>query len=554
MQKLRSFLRSCFAYLASIYLFASFGAIPALIRIHNDSDSPARKAAAFRGANFFLMGLSYFIFLIPPILTGVFGAAWWTLKRGTRSARRWALAASAVMFLSALPLLPASYSIWKWENGKFGGMAALLFLLIAASLGGGIAGLYAFSRNDNLTAESSPRPPRVAGDGTHWFLDAVVWIVQVIGVWWMVRVYERWGHENGLHVAHGLEVLFRLAVVLLAVTFIHESAHAVVGIAAGMKLRSFLVGPFELRREDGAWQFHFCPSRMLSFSGATGIVSPDPGKHPWNEVAAIAAGPFANLLTGAVAAALVVAAPDSSWETWWECLALFAALSAAVCVSNLIPFQTTSFYSDGAHIYQLLFSRGPAADFARANRSVLATLVSPRRPRHYDIAAINRAAPHFTSGLQAMLLHLWAKSYFVDIDDRRQAAIELAAAENSYDESAGQMPRELLYPIVIYEALLNRNAEAVRKYWAPISGEETRRSSFYWLARCAFYWAENNHPLAQDALKQGMDHLRSLPDIGDNRFDLDQFRLMEGLLARSPDRSSEPNLTLDQVESVWIGA
>jgi hypothetical protein len=554
MQKLRSFIRSCFAYLAAIYLFASFGTIPAMIRTHRDAAQYRQQGVSLSGVNLFLIGLSYFIFLIPPLLAAIFGAAWWTLKRGMPSARRWALAASITMILSSLPMLPGAYSIWKWENGRFGNVAFILFVLIAASLFGGVAGLYAFWREQDLAAED---PPRVAGDGTHWLLDVLFWAIQVIGLWWIIGRYTRWAHEQHLPRAAGGGSYLDWILVILAVVLIHESAHAIVGVAVGMKLRSFTVGPFEFKEEKGHWRFHFRLNQILSFSGATGIVSPEPDQGLWNEVAAIAAAPFANLLTGAVAAAFAYAAPGSSWESWWHYLALFAAFSTVMCVGNLIPLQAASHYSDGAHIYQLIFSRGPAADFARANRSVVATLVSPRRPGDYDIEAIRRAMQHFTSGPRALFLHLWARDWCIDTGHLQEAQLELAGGEAIYDQTPAGIPLECLYGVVIHEALLNRNAAAVRKYWAVIAPADTKQSTFYWLAKCACHWAENDNPAAQEAFKRGLDHLNSLPDVGDNRFDLDQFRAMELLLAvNHPSAASENRAepVANQMQNQWLPA
>jgi hypothetical protein len=552
MQKLRSFVRSCFAYLAAIYLFASFGTIPTMISVHSDAAQYGRQDVALSGVNLFLMGLSYLIFLIPIPLTAIFGAAWWTLKRGMPSARRWALAASFTMILSALPLLPVCYSMWKWEKGGIGGMGVIAFGLMAASLGCGVAGLCAYWRKQDLAADA---PVKVAGDGTHWVLDVLFWGIQVVGLWWIIGRYSHWAREQHLPRAAGGGSYLDWILILLCVTLIHESAHAIVGVAVGMKLRSFTVGPFEFKEEKGHWRFHFRLTRILCFSGATGIISPEPDTGRWNEVAAIAAAPFANFLTGAVAAALVYAAPGSSWQSWWHYLALFASFSAVVFVSNLIPIQTGTSYSDGAHIYQL-FGRGPASHFARAHRSVVATLVSPRRPADYDIAAIRSAMPHFTSGPRAMILHLWARDWCVDHGHREDAQREIAASEAIYDQAPAGIPCEYLYGIVIYEALLNRNAAGVRKYWAPIASGQTKESSFYWLAKCAVHWAENDGSAAQEALKRGLAHLNTRPDVGDNRFDRDQFRAMELLLEVAPSDASgyRAEFAADETQGQWLPA
>src|SRR5579864_3225408 len=62
-------------------------------------------------------------------------------------------------------------------------------------------------------------------------------------------------------------------------------------------------------------------------------------------------------------------------------------------------------YSDGASIYQLL-SRGPWGDFQRVVAVIGSSLVTPLRPRDYDIEAIQQVAQAITEGKQGLLLPL----------------------------------------------------------------------------------------------------------------------------------------------------
>lgn len=94
-------------------------------------------------------------------------------------------------------------------------------------------------------------------------------------------------------------------------------------------------------------------------------------------------------------------------------VALFAVWSLGVCVFNLLPFKTRDTYSDGANIYQLL-SQGPGGDYHRVAAVVGATLVTPLRPRDFDIAMIQRAAQGIRDGRQALLLRLYAYLSFLD--------------------------------------------------------------------------------------------------------------------------------------------
>ena len=93
-------------------------------------------------------------------------------------------------------------------------------------------------------------------------------------------------------------------------TFVHELGHSAVGLALGMKLRAFVVGPFQWRIESGKWSFQFRPIAILQGGGgATGIVAPVADFPRERFVWMIAAGPLANLVTGVLALWLAFTAP-----------------------------------------------------------------------------------------------------------------------------------------------------------------------------------------------------------------------------------------------------
>jgi len=534
MDSLRKFLRGCFANAAALYAVVSLSTVPTLFRA-----SHPRAMAQFWHQNLglrilavLLLGLSDLIYLFPPILAVIFGFAWWTLKTGKPSARRWAIAGSIAMLISCAPLIPACYSMWSYRGYR--SMAATVLIVALGCFAAGICGLIAFrKRNFQRSSAADSRPPRVGGDGTHKILDVLVLILQVGGVYALCELYMRWGHENGLSVSTGLESLFQFAVVIVAIIVIHEAAHAVVGWALGMKLGAFVVGPFHWRLLDGRWSFQFRPDQFLAFSGAAGLIPTNPDESRWNEVSMIAAGPLSNLLTGIVAAAFAYSAIDKPWQPFWEYFALFAAISVVTSIVNLIPFRPDSLYSDGARIYQL-FRGGPVADYQRAVKTVLSTVVSPRRPKDYDIGAIQRASAHFTSGQTALLLRLWAKTYYVDTGDLRGASSELAEAERIYHESASDIPAELLSIFVINSVVLRHDAAAAHEWWERLEAKKPRRfNADYWLATCAHCWANNDSSGAREAWATGSDYLNNLPLTGTYNFDRSLYGRMKELLDES---------------------
>jgi hypothetical protein len=522
MVKLRKFLRGCFANVALISLMVTATTVPALF-------SPRLLQAA----GHIETGLLLF-FLMPPVVAFVNGMAWWALRNGKPSGRWWAIVASISLLALGVLFLLADFAALR--HAELGDLAWLLivggFLLYL-----GIAGIVAFSKRDShMTA--SPQKSRIPGDGTHRSLDWLVLILQLGGMVAGMNLYMRWGFKRHLPVAHGLESWTQIILVILAVALIHESAHAMVGIALGMKLRAFIVGPFQWQMREGRWTFKFRLAELFSLSGATGLVPTDPNQSRWEEVVMIAAGPVSNLLTGAVAAALAFSAEDYPWWSFWEYFALFATVSLVGFLVNLIPFSPESNYSDGAQIYQILRG-GPMADYHRVVRDVSSTIVTARRPADYDISTIQRASAAITAGHRGLMLRLFAASCYFDRGLYAESSSALAEAERTYHESAFDISAELHTSFVIKVVLLRHDAVSARQWWDRM--EAKKPESFnqdYWLAKSALCWAENQGQIAREAWAIGSAYLEKLPNVGTYNYDRDCYIRMKKLLDGSPDAHS----------------
>ena len=191
-----------------------------------------------------------------------------------------------------------------------------------------------------------------------------------------------------------------------------------------MRLRAFLVGPFQWRIRDGKWELHFEPRQILVTSGATGVVPGARDFPRWRQLCMLVAGVTVNALTGCIALrfAYLEAARGAG-----DVLALFGAFSLVAAGMNLLPFRIPGTYSDGAQIYQIL-SRGAWADFHAVVALAGASLVTSVRPRDCDIDAIHSAAAAISQGTQGLLLQLLAHSYFLDRGELEKAGEELARA------------------------------------------------------------------------------------------------------------------------------
>jgi hypothetical protein len=311
-----------------------------------------------------------------------------------------------------------------------------------------------------------------------------------------------------------------------------------------MKLRAFLVGPFQWRIRDGKWEFRFNLMGILSAEGATGVVPARADFPRRNFLCMVAAGPLANFLTGAVALWIACTAASDSRPQIQGLFALFGALSLVLGAITLIPIRTRNNYSDGATMYQFL-SNGPWRDFRRAVAVVGASLVTPLRPRDYDMQSILRAARDITRGEQALLLRLFAHSYYLDEGKTLDAGEALREAELIYQQSASNIPAEL-YPVFVFgNAYVRRDAAAARHWWGRMEAmKPTRFNADYWRAHSALHWIEDNQQVANASWEKSNTMVQHLPKAGAYEFD----RYCSSLLRKALDESSTA-----KAPPVWAG-
>jgi hypothetical protein len=530
MLKLRKVLCTCFAQVALLFLLVSVTATPRILTLgdgHESGPFQANPSAGFllQIAAIFLRLLAHFIFALPLLLTTLYGMAWWTVKTGKTSGRRWAVAASIAMILQGVPQLALTLYFWNETSGL-----ALegLIVLDVITLGIGIPGLLAFWPRDSVAPAAGI--PRVAGDGTSRVLDSVAWLAQVAGYLYGMHLWERWAQKQQLSTLHGLSFWLLFAAVILLTIVVHELGHALVGRALGMRLYSFLVGPFGWRVVSGRWKFQFVPSRILSSQGAAGVVPSSPSQNRWEEICMIAAGPAVNLFTGALALCAALAAPGKPWEPYWYTLAIFATLSFVSFAGNLIPFRPEASYSDGARIYQLLRG-GPLVDLHRALNLASATRVTPIRPKDYDIGAIQRAAEAFTQGRQAFLLRTIAAEHFLDSGAIPQFFEALTAAESVYPISPSGTPASWLTVFVLGNALLRSDATSARLWWDRMEAAKPDEAAVdYWLARSALSCVEGRSQEAQEAWSIGDSLARKPAACGSEEYDIHLLALLRRTL------------------------
>lgn len=478
---------------------------------------------------------------VGSLLGLVFLAAWWGVKRSTRYARVMGIVASSINLLLSLPLV---YSVPLRFLG-------LLWCLPIA----GIAGLYLFVRTPAATAARA-RPVKVRpipGDGTHVLLNPVPWIIGTVGgisgyIW-----CARWCHDNGVAQSYGLARYAQVFIALLLVTLIHEAGHAFAAWSVQMKIRAFVVGPFQLRKNEGKWTFLFNLAETFSAGGATGAVHTNPHQPVWCDLFMIVAGPLINLATGTIALCAVFLLEPSSSLQANGMLFLFAIYSFLACATNLIPFRTGNQYSDGAKIYQIL-SGGPFADLHGAFSLVTSGLESPVRPRDYDVELFDRVSNGAARGIQIVLLRLFRYAHFLDCGQLCEAALAINEAEVVYHQFASEVNAELHTEFIFGNAYVKRDAISARQWWKRMEDKKpTKLNADYWLAHSAVHWIEGDLYAANESWHKGAAIAKGLPKAGVYEFDRYKYMLLRKAIDESSSAKSAASSQFGWTELAGTG-
>jgi len=467
--------------------------------------------------------------------------AWWKVRQRKASARGWAIAASVAIGLQSIPfgipiylMLKYSTTGWHVEMALFAPICLLL----------GIAGLVVFVPRESVSdfSQRHEKLPREAGDGTSGLLDALSWTFAIVGYLYGQHLWWQWAANHSLQRADSLVYWPFLLLAILIETFVHECGHTLVGLALGMNLRAFVVGPFQWRLEGNRWRFKFLPAKILSGGGLAAMAPTDPKWSKCNEVLMVAGGPLASLCTGFLGLGAVLAIAGSPYHPSWELFSMLSTFGFVAFGINLIPQRPKANYSDGACIYQLL-ANGPMADFRRVVAQVSSSQVSPTRPRDYDIALIQKAAKAFPGGHKGVGLRLFAFDHYLDCGQEGEAYESLREAAEMSGEVNQKMHSSWFLSFVFGHAYLGGDAVQARKWWDLLRAEKgVELDSFYWMSKSALHLADNDRDEAEKAWSTGY-LLAGREPSGSAEYGLDCY----GRLRKALDESSHwPEIASEQ--------
>jgi hypothetical protein len=502
LHKLRGFLAWVFAFSALVCLRLTFSTTLQLIHRHYN-------------LSLFRVLLVLLAAAMNPVQFVVFGAAWWTIWKGKPSARRWGIAASLIYVLIFCLL---AYFVYLSRSGS-----SEFLSMSWAILAIGIAGLITFSR----AYEQAPPIPEIRnipGDGTNQVVNRAAPFVGFAAGLWAYHWWLDWIRTNGSTeygwAENGWDRVASATLIGLLITLLHELGHTATGLVLGMKLRAFIAGPFQWCIHDGKWKFQFRPLEVLSPGGATSVVPRSADFPRWRSLCMICAGPLVTVVSGIFALWIGLREAGDSRLPADGLPVLFGAWSLVIGAMNLVQIRTKGGqYSDGAMIYQSL-SKGPWGDYQRIVAAVSSSIVTPLRPRDYDIQTILRLARSFPQGRQGLLLRLYAYGYFLDHGKLSDAAQAIREGGLIYQQCSSEIPAELLTVFVFCSAYLCGDAAAARGWWTHMQARKPSQFDVdYWRACSALHWVEGNLKEANEAWKKSNGLAQQLPKAGAYEFD-----------------------------------
>jgi Zn-dependent protease len=152
----------------------------------------------------------------------------------------------------------------------------------------------------------------------------------------------------------------------LADITVHELGHTLAAWAVGFRIRSICIGPLLIwnHPEKGRrlqWQW----KRLFVQNGYVGCIPNFEDGVRWNMIFIVLCGPLISIVAGLGCFSMMLAAPGSSWEQYWEVLGTLALIFVVDSLVNLIPAGEL----DGARLLHLIAWSEKGKSYVAALRS-----------------------------------------------------------------------------------------------------------------------------------------------------------------------------------------
>ena len=282
-----------------------------------------------------LMGAAMLLLLQSGLLC--LATAW-----GISTNRRWSRWTGFLACLSLLPGLP-----WFTLAGAAG---VCVLLAVPLRLGEIESAGQCVSVEQNNDYWSSKK-----NSTAQWVIYLICGAFVIVGMQIFARVAEQIGLPDlpQWELAWGWWIY--LIPVFLANTAVHELGHALAAWTLRHSVRAVSIGPLTFSKDLYGYHFQFDWTHLLDSSGYMRSV-PTLNRHVrLRQIAIVAAGPAASLVSGLLALAVFYALPVTNWRSYWGIVALDSVLGLCFALMSMIPVG----YSDGTMLFHLILWTGP---------------------------------------------------------------------------------------------------------------------------------------------------------------------------------------------------
>ena len=303
----------------------------------------------------------------------------------------------------------------------------------------------------------------------------------------------------------GLAMLFYFTILGLVVT-VHELGHLGAGWIVGFHFSHISIGPFTLKIEYGKLNVQL--RRDLGALGYAGMHIETVQNARRNLLSFVAAGPAANLVSGALAALFAYFFTPALRDSWVLPFAAgFSALSFITALLSLIPYGP----SDGARLWMLLNSREGTRRWI-ASCALGSQQRKGIRPKNWKQSWLKAACSNRDGRVDELNSNLLA---YVAASDRKDGAAAALHLERSLDLARSPhstqrdfVAREAAY----YCAWLRGDLSLAERWLSQIRRPKLTTQLLQVRTAIALDCARHNFESALAGCKKGTEFIERLPD------------------------------------------
>jgi hypothetical protein len=308
---------------------------------------------------------------------------------------------------------------------------------------------------------------------------------------------------------------------ILTASFVHELGHLICAKLSDFKLMSFVVGPLHFEKRVHGWRFRFVPKGLLRLGGQCGIVPTHMSDINSRALFVAAGGPIASIFVGVAATILFFSCPHTPWASAWPFLESVMVVGWMQAVANLIPFPTSTGYSDSARMNQL---RKPGLCEQILARSVVSlSLPTALRPRDWNTELIERAALYDNGVHEQVPFFIYAYEMHSDRGNNEEAASWMKLAISFCRDPQMRWSKKFAPAFAFHEGFEKKNAVRARN-WLTIAYRDN--SADWYSAEAAVLHAEGDVKGARKAWERAVAEARKSPQTGAYNCERDRLAVM----------------------------